>query len=188
MVCTFFSETQGILPREERPLSGECRQHLRVFATFAPLLTPGGLSSGIRAQEAAQSCPPRFPEGDHGDGPALTEPNRGSGASEEWEMSNECVLSNWAEGEAVARMPVTNLKYRRHWLFTYLFSPRQPRVERGARRENGGWLSVSRSCPFVIGVGLMRPLKGRCAGFGLGGRQNPGICVRTLCCLEPHLS
>lgn len=37
----------------------------------------------------------------------------------------------------MARMPVTYLKGRHHWLFTYLFSPPQLRVEREVRRKSG---------------------------------------------------
>lgn len=193
MVCTFFFETQGILPQEERPLSGECRQYLRVLTTFAPLPTPGGRSSAIQAQEATQLCPPCFPEGEHGGRAAGT----GSGASEEWVMSNECVLSNC--GQRVKLWQGCQLLIGSTGITgcsTYLFSPRQTRVE-GERGENGGWLSVSRSfplCPwdwvkeaperemYWLWIGR-KAEAGRC---DLG--QKPGVSVRKLRCLEPHLS
>lgn len=82
---TFFLEIEDILPQEERSLGWECRKHLWISTNFGSRcksLESAPLRAGPRMH--CRLAPPHFPEGEGGDGPGLTEPRTGSGASEEW--------------------------------------------------------------------------------------------------------
>ena len=73
------------------------------------------------------------------------------------------------------RIPVSYLKHQCHWVFKCLFSSSTVQSWGGwGEIVEVGFLGKQVTSPSSLGlgwVGLMRSLQGRCAGFGLEGRQ-----------------
>lgn len=134
--------------------------------------------------------PSLFPEDESGDRPALTEPRTGSRASKKVGDLGVVsgVLSNRGQGwhlgghssflsevSASLGVPVSVPQYN------------SPELREGREeREEGLALCKQVISPFVSWVGLMRSLRGRCAGFGLEGRQMYPLSESRGLCAELH--